>query len=151
MREIITLVLNFTRKYSMRIPYIHGDRSRVKFGKNISIMNTILNVSSGNISIGNDTIFGHNCVLATGIHQFKGGMRKKLYYKIKYNKKVTEAPTEGHDIVIGRGCWIASNVTITGGVIVGDNVIIAAGAVVTKNIPSSVVVAGVPAQVIRKL
>jgi len=133
------------------VPYIHGSKSRVKVGKNVSLMNTILNVSSGNIQIGDNTIFGHNCVLATGVHQFKGGMRKKIYFKKKYNKDISEAPIDGHDIRIGEGCWIASNATIIGGVTIGDNVIIAAGAVVVKDVPSSVVVAGVPGRVVRSL
>jgi len=133
------------------VPYIHGSKSRVKVGKNVSLMNTILNVSSGNIQIGDNTIFGHNCVLATGVHQFKGGMRKKIYFKKKYNKDIAEAPIDGHDIRIGEGCWIASNATIIGGVTIGDNVIIAAGAVVVKDVPSSVVVAGVPGRVVRSL
>jgi acetyltransferase-like isoleucine patch superfamily enzyme len=135
----------------MRVPYIHGSKDKVNLGKNISLMNTILNVSSGNIEIGSNTIFGHNCVLATGVHEFKEGMRKKIYFKKNYNKDVTEAPTFGHDIKIGQGCWIASNVTIIGGVTIGDNVIIAAGSVVVKDIPSSVVVAGVPGKIIKSL
>ena len=126
MMSVTSLILSFVRKYSMRVPYIHGSKSRVKVGKNVSLMNTILNVSSGNIQIGDNTIFGHNCVLATGVHQFKGGMRKKIYFKKKYNKDIAEAPIDGHDIRIGEGCWIASNATIIGGVTIGDNVMLRA-------------------------
>ncbi len=144
-------LIDLIRKYSMRRPYIHGKKSRVHIGERVSLLNTTINVSSGDVTIGDDTIFGHNCVIATGIHEFEGGMRKKLYHRKHHGVEVTEAPPEGHDIVIGTGCWITTNVTIIGGVTIGDNVIITAGAVVTKDIPSSVIVGGVPAKVIKQL
>ena len=41
--------------------------------------------------------------------------------------------------------------TILPGVTLGDNVIVAAGAVVTRSFPANVMVAGVPARVVREL
>ena len=52
---------------------------------------------------------------------------------------------------IRRGASIGSSSTILCGVTVGENSIVGAGAVVTKNVPPNVVVAGVPAKVIRRL
>ena len=40
---------------------------------------------------------------------------------------------------------------INPGVTIGDNVVVASGAVVTKDVPDNVVVAGVPAKVIREV
>jgi acetyltransferase-like isoleucine patch superfamily enzyme len=54
-------------------------------------------------------------------------------------------------IIIGNNVWIGSNSTILPGVVIGDNSIIGAGSVVTKNVPSNVIVAGVPAKVIKKI
>lgn len=142
--------VDFMHKYFIQKPYIHGKRDRLFLGKNVSLVNTLINTASGNVYIGDDTIFGHNCSLVTGIHLFERGMRKKLYYKKEFNKDIVEAPSEGYDIKIGKGCWITTNVTIIGGVTIGDNVIIAAGAVVTKNIPSGVIVGGVPAKIMKK-
>lgn len=153
--RLITLVMwpliDLVRYYSSRRAFIKGDKNRVKIGRRVSLVNTVINVSSGNVEIGDDTIFGHNCILATGFHEFKGGMRKKLYHRKHFKEEVREVPTTGHDIKIGSGCWITSNVTIIGGVTIGDNVIIMAGAVVAKDIPSSVVIGGVPAKVIKQL
>jgi len=52
---------------------------------------------------------------------------------------------------IRRGASIGSSSTILCGVTVGENSIVGAGAVVTKDVPPNVVVAGVPAKVIRRL
>lgn len=146
---LIGPVIDFVRFYSSRRPFIKGNRQRVKLGARVSLMDTVLNVASGNIEIGDDTIFGHRCVLVTGVHEFEQGMRKKIFYRQHYKKEVREVPVSGYDIKIGSGCWITSNVTITGGVTIGDNVIIMAGSVVTKDIPSSSVAGGIPARVIR--
>ncbi|WP_455145001.1 hypothetical protein [Brachyspira pilosicoli] len=40
---------------------------------------------------------------------------------------------------------------ILGGVTIGDNSIIAAGALVNKDVPSNVIVGGVPAKIIKNL
>ena len=51
---------------------------------------------------------------------------------IKY-QGYTEAP-----IIIGKHCWIASNVVILKGVTIGDNCVIGAGCVVYKDVPEVV-------------
>ena len=56
-----------------------------------------------------------------------------------------------NDIEVGDGCWIGAKSTILGGVSIGAGSVIAAGSVVTRNIPANVLVAGVPAQIKRKL
>ena len=47
--------------------------------------------------------------------------------------------------------WLGANVTVLPGVTIGEGSIIAAGAVVTKDVPANMIVAGVPAKVIRKV
>jgi galactoside O-acetyltransferase len=124
--------------------YCKGDHKKLHLGKNVSTVNTLFNTSSGHIYIDDNTIFGHNVMVLTGVHEFLNGVRKSLI------TKGLETPLEGFDIKIGKGCWIASGVIITGKVNIGDNVIIGAGAVVTKDIPSNVFAAGVPAKVLKK-
>jgi len=51
-------------------------------------------------------------------------------------------------IKIGNNCMIGYEAVIMGGVKIGDNVIIGTRSVVTKDIPSGVVAAGMPAKVI---
>ncbi len=54
-------------------------------------------------------------------------------------------------IIKRNNVWIGDKATITKGVTIGDNVIIAANAVVNKDVPSNVIVGGIPAKVIKKL
>lgn len=57
----------------------------------------------------------------------------------------------GHIPFIGSNVQVSCNVVIVGDVTVGDNVVVGAGCVVVKDVPSNVVVAGVPAKVIKQL
>ena len=52
---------------------------------------------------------------------------------------------------IERNAWIGAGATICPGVTVGENSVVGAGSVVTKDVPANVVVAGVPAKVVKQL
>lgn len=112
------------------------------FGKNITIgRNVFINSGcrfqdQGGITVGDDTLIGHNAVITTLNHDFVPERRSDMY----------PAP-----VVIGSRVWMGANVTIVPGVTIGDNSVIAAGAVVTKNVPPNVVVAGVPAKIIKSI
>lgn len=142
LKKILQPLIVFFKTYAANVPLIYGDKNRVKIGKRVSLVSTLFNTASGCIIIGDDTIFGHNCMVLTGIHQFSNGKRKKLSGGI-------DTPEAGYDIIIGKGCWIASGAIIIGRVTIGDNVIVAAGAVVTKDIPSNKIVGGIPAKIIK--
>lgn len=126
--------------------YVHGQKSRIHLGKNCSTMNTLFNVISGDITVGDNTLFGHGCMVLTGIHEFFDGLRGDLH-----DPPLPETPSRGRDIHIGSGCFIGSGAIILGSVTIGDNVIVAAGAVVSRDIPGNCIAAGVPAKVIRCL
>lgn len=54
-------------------------------------------------------------------------------------------------VTIGNNVWIGDKVTITKGVKIGDNVIVGANSLVIKDVPSNVIVGGVPAKVLTKI
>jgi acetyltransferase-like isoleucine patch superfamily enzyme len=126
--------------------YVQGDRRRLHLGENCSVMNTVFNVVSGDVYVGDDTLFSHNCLVLTGTHRYFQGRRVNLQPAAPY----PEVPTEGRDVRIGRGCFIAGGAAILGGVELGDNVVIGAGAVVATDIPEGCFAAGVPARVISR-
>jgi acetyltransferase-like isoleucine patch superfamily enzyme len=125
--------------------YVHGPLRRLHIGERCSTTNTTFNVVSGDIYVGDDTIFSHGCYVLTGVHRFYNGRRAAL----QPDSPIAETPTEGHDISIGKGCWLGAGAVVVGGVTIGDNVIVGAGAVVTSDVPSGVFVAGVPASVVK--
>ncbi len=63
----------------------------------------------------------------------------------------TEADWAVVPTLVKSGVSIGTSVTILCGVSIGENSIIGAGSVVTKDVPPNVVVAGVPARVIKHL
>jgi acetyltransferase-like isoleucine patch superfamily enzyme len=89
------------------------------------------------VDIGDLVMIGPNVNIITAGHPVEPSKRR--------------AYIEAKPIVIEKNVWIATAVTILGGVTVGENSVIGAGAVVTKDVPANSFVAGVPAKVIRSL
>jgi acetyltransferase-like isoleucine patch superfamily enzyme len=54
-------------------------------------------------------------------------------------------------VVLGEDVWVCPKATITSGVTIGDHTIVGANSCVTKDVPSGVLVSGVPAQVVKDL
>jgi len=150
LRRPLRTVIRFFKYYAYQTPYVEGDGGRLHLGKQVRLANTLLNLESGSIFIGDNTIFGYNVMVLTGRHSFCDGERASL--SLGRGRSTSgvgqEVPRSGFDIHIGKGCWIASGAIISGGVKIGNNVIIAANAVVSKDIPDFSIAAGVPTKVI---
>lgn len=115
-------------------PFTTDCGKNITVGKNVFINSGCRFQDQGGIHIGDDSLVGHNVVLATLNHGMAPGDRARLY----------PAPID-----IGKNVWIGANATVLPGVTIGDNAVIAAGAVVTKDVPANVVVGGVPAKFIK--
>ena len=118
----------------------------MRFGKNFYMNFDCVLMDVCPITIGDNVMFGPRVVVATPMHPLLADERIAQqypdgFYNIEYAKPIT----------IGNNVWVATNVTICGGVHIGDNSVIAAGSVVTKDIPSNVIAGGVPCKVIREL
>lgn len=128
-----------------------GASGELNLGEKVATANTLFNVSSGSIWVGDYSIFGQNVMVLTGRHVFKGGQRAGIELvktTDSWGGGDLEVPAHGFDINIGEGCWIASGAIIVGGVTIGKGVIVSAGSVVTRDVPDFAIVAGAPARVI---
>lgn len=90
------------------------------------------------ITIGDRVGISPHCMLITGNHDFHN----------QYNRVGNLIPGR---INIENGVWLGTRCTILPGVTVGEGAVVGAGAVVTKDVEPNVMVAGVPARVIRSL
>lgn len=99
------------------------------------------------VKIGDNVMIGPNVSIMTPVHPLRyqdRNMKEKAdgtLYDDEYAKPIT----------IGNNCWIASCVTVTGGVTIGDGCVIGAGSVVTRDIPANSFAAGNPCRVIREI
>jgi acetyltransferase-like isoleucine patch superfamily enzyme len=111
---------------------------RISIGSRVFINSGTIITARAPIVIGDDVLIGPYVIINSGNHGYAN-----LTIPIRLQAHVS-AP-----IVIGDDVWIGANAVLLRGVQVGQGSIIAAGSVVTKDVPEHVVVAGVPANVIR--
>jgi len=111
----------------------------LKIGNNVGVNHYCFIGVRGDITIGDNVIFGPRVNIFSENHIFD-----KLDIPIKI-QGVTKKNT-----IIGNDVWVGANVSIMPGVKIGNGCVIAAGSVVTKDIPDFLVVAGVPARIIKK-
>lgn len=151
LRPVMRPIIRFFLYFFYETPYVMGNSGRLITGKKVAVANTLFNVSSGSITIGDYTILGQNVMILTGRHNFINGQRAGIHDVIhgsQWGGGEVEVPSSGYDISIGKGCWIASGAIIIGGVAIGDNAIVAAGSIVTKDVPDYAIVAGIPSRII---
>ncbi len=139
--EIISLMTELTGRavhYTFRLfpPFYTDCGKNTKFGKRVFVNSGCKFQDQGGITIGDDVLIGHNCVIATLNHSFEPERRADM----------VPAPVK-----IGDKVWIGANVTILPGVTIGEGAVIAAGAVVSKDVEARTVVGGVPARIIKRL
>ncbi len=120
---------------------VWGDKSKLHVHPTAVVNNTLFNLSSGQITVGEHAFFGHNVVILTGTHDVNkfGEERKKAI------------PTEGYDVVIEEGVWLSSNVVVVGPCRIGKHAVVGVGSLVREDVEPYTIVAGSPAKVIREI
>ncbi|MBG6216151.1 acetyltransferase-like isoleucine patch superfamily enzyme [Arthrobacter sp. CAN_A6] len=137
-RELLTQLTGKPVDESVTVfaPFYSDFGKNITLGKRIFINSGCKFQDQGGVVIGDDSLIGHNVVLATLNHDLAPSRRADMH----------PAP-----IVIGRNVWIGSNATVLPGVTIGDNSVVGAASVVTKDVPENSVVVGSPARVVRSL
>lgn len=147
--------------------YVHACPNGVTIGSNTLVMHGAVlhvynfrNLPHSGITIGNDSLIGEFTVI-----RGQGGVKigNRVYTSphcqlIAVNhvfddpdRPFIEQGITAAGIVVEDDVWIGSGAIITDGVHVGKGAVIAAGAVVTQDVPDHVVVAGVPAKIVREI
>ncbi len=102
---------------------------KVTIGDHVWIGDEVLILSLDHVTIASHVCISQRAFLCTGSHRFKSE-----------NFDLVTKP-----IVIGEGCWIASNVFIGAGVTLGKGTLCSAGAVVLKSAGPDQLLVGNPA------
>lgn len=87
---------------------------------------------------------GDCCMISYGVH-----MRTDMHNSSRVDIPMIDQGHTSGDILVGDNVWIGYGAQVMSGVSIGSNSIVGAGAIVTKDVPEGVVVAGVPAKIIR--
>lgn len=114
--------------------------NKMEFGSNISIHRFCYFDAAGGLKIGNDVSIAHNTSILTTNHVWDNPNIPIKDQEVSYSRVTLE-----DDVWIGCGCRILSGVTIH------TRSVVAAGSIVTKDVPSNVVVGGVPAKILKEI
>lgn len=112
-------------------PFSADFGKNIRFGRDVFVNSGCRFQDQGGIEIGDGSLIGHNAVITTLNHDMRPSRRADMH------------PAR---VVIGRGVWFGSNVTVLPGVSIGDGAVVGAGAVVTRDVPTGAIVVGVPAK-----
>ena len=96
--------------------------------------------ASGGVTIGRNVIAGPFLTIHSQEHLFEDP-----------SLPIKEQGTRESEVIIGDDCWLGSRVTLLAGAKLGNRTVVASGAVVRGEHPPGVVLAGVPARVVRQI
>lgn len=119
----------------VRILAANGAEVHIGSGSRIGLY-SVLN-GGDSIWLGNKCLLSGFVYLQTSMHRFS-------------NKKVAISE-QGYDhspVRLGDGAWLGTHVVVLPGRIIGAGAVVGSNAVVTKDVPDTMVVAGVPAKVL---
>ncbi len=119
-------------------PIHFGNASDISIGEGCWIGKNLSIHGDGKVVIGDRCDLAPDVSILTGSHRI-GDPSRRAGEGISFS------------ITVGDGCWIGSGARITGHTDIGTGSVIGACALVNKSIQPNVVVAGVPAKIIREL
>ena len=137
-RELFSLLTGreVDESFGMFPPFYTDCGKNIHIGRNVFFNGGCRFQDQGGIYIDDGALIGPMVILATLNHEQDPEHRGNLFPK---------------PIHIGKKVWIGANATVLPGVTIGDGAIVAAGAVASKDVPSGVIVGGVPAKIIKRV
>lgn len=126
--------------------------AKIRIGKYTTIRSNSFVGSAAGVDIGDYVIISNNVhIIDNNNHPTPPITRIDLSKSGFYSEKWHWRHSEKAPIVIENNTWICERSTILKGVTIGEGSIVACDSVVTKSVPPYTIVAGNPAQVVKKL
>lgn len=140
--------------------FICGNHNRILISKGVSLEKTVIHIEDNNCSIevgehtyigpshlactenGRSIVIGKDCMLSSNINVRTGDS-----HSIIDDNGNRINPAES--VIIGDHVWIGEGAKIMKGVELMDNTVVASGSIVTHSFPSSVIIGGNPAKIIK--
>ena len=137
-----------------QVVFNHSDRVTITVGANTRIYRG--SEFTGDILVGSDVFINRDCYVrphvTIGDRVNIGPFVRLITDTHEVGPHERRAGAVRHDpIVVGAGSWIGASSTVLAGVTIGAGAIVAAGSIVTEDVPDDVLVAGVPARVVKRL
>lgn len=110
----------------------------IEVGEDFFANTGLVILDEARVTFGDNVFIGPNCSFYTPCHPLDADSRKA--------GKQWSLP-----VTVGDNVWLGGNVTVCPGVSIGSGSVIGAGSVVTHDIPPSVLAAGNPCKVIKKI
>ena len=115
-------------------------RDQVEIGDNaVIMMGAVINIGAGTM-IDMGAILGGRAIVGKNSHVGAGAVLAGVI-----------EPASADPVRVGDNVLIGANAVVIEGVQIGSGSVVAAGAIVTQDVPENVVVAGVPARVIKQI
>jgi acetyltransferase-like isoleucine patch superfamily enzyme len=115
--------------------------ARVRIGQGTFLNMGVMVAAEQLVEIGEHCLLANGCFVTDSSHRYDD-----LELPITWQGFQSKGPT-----IIGDNCWLGANVVVTSGVTIGERCVVGANSVVTKDVEPFSVVAGAPAQTIRKV
>jgi acetyltransferase-like isoleucine patch superfamily enzyme len=123
----------------------------IKIGKHVLLNSTSEIRSVNKVIVGDYTMIAKHVVISdNNTHPVHPSDRLCIMKTPVGSKERSWLYSDNAPIVIGNNCWIGENSRICKGVTIGDGAIVAANSVVTKDVPINSIVAGNPAQIVKR-
>ena len=137
--EILKKLFGKTKKnFTVTAPFWCDYGYNIEIGENFYSNHNVVILDGAKVIFGDNVFVAPNCGFYTAGHPLDSERRNM---GLEYAKPIT----------IGNNVWFGAGVHAMPGVTIGNDVVIAAGSVVTRDIPSGVVAAGIPCEVIKKI
>ena len=118
----------------------------ILIGRGLATSDCLHITSINRIEIGDNCLFGSSVFISDHNHgSYKGEVHSHPDEPPVQRKLISHGP-----VIIGSNVWLGDNVVVVGPVRIGNGVVVGANSVISRDIPDCVMVAGIPARILKR-